>query len=142
MVVGSGRGPLTGASEEVEALEEDETVRIGEKLDIADPGLACRFLLVIAAFVFWASIIVSFKEGFGGPVVLFEKPIPGRATTGSAFLGGEWGLSGAFRKSFCWVASRVSMILEILSGFATLVKSQEYLRFCLCRPNLSKCPVC
>lgn len=139
-MVGSGRGPLTGASEVVEVLEV-ETVRTGEKLDIADPGRACRFLLAIAALFFWASIIVSFREGFGGPVVLFEKPKPGRAATGSAFLG-EWGLSGAFRKSFCWVASRVSIILEILSGFATLFKNRENLRFCLCRPNLSKCPIC
>jgi hypothetical protein len=97
-VVDSGRGPLTGASEAVEVLEEDETVRTGEKLDIAEPGRAGRFLLAIAAF-FWASI-VSLREGFGGPLVLFEKPIPDRGATGSAFLG-ELGLSGEFCRSFC-----------------------------------------
>ena len=51
-VVDSGRD-LTGASEAMElvdAVEDDETVRVGEKLDIADPGRAGRFLLAIAAF--------------------------------------------------------------------------------------------
>ena len=33
-----------------EVVEEEDTVRIGENVDIADPGLAGRFLLAIAAF--------------------------------------------------------------------------------------------
>jgi hypothetical protein len=33
-----------------EAVEEEDNVRIGENVDIADPGLAGRFLLAIAAF--------------------------------------------------------------------------------------------
>lgn len=51
-MAGSGRD-LTGASETVdivEAVEVDETVRTGEKLDIADPGRAGKFLFAIAAF--------------------------------------------------------------------------------------------
>ena len=84
----------------LEAVEEEEAVRIGENVDIADPGLAGRFLFAIAAF-FWASI-VSLREGFGGPppLVLFENPSPGRTVIVSAFLG-EFGLSGAFSKSLC-----------------------------------------
>lgn len=76
----------------METVDEDETVRTGEKLDIAEPGRAGKFLLAIRAF-FWA-IIASLTEGFGGPV-LFENPSPGLAATGAAFLG-EFGLSGAF----------------------------------------------
>lgn len=44
---------LTGASEAiefVEAVEDDETVRIGEKLDMADPGRVGKILVAIAAF--------------------------------------------------------------------------------------------
>lgn len=49
-VLVSGR-PLTGAaSEPPEAVKEFETVLIGEKVDIADPGRASKFLLAIAAF--------------------------------------------------------------------------------------------
>jgi hypothetical protein len=113
VVEGSGRA-RTGATSEIcdvfEAVEEDETVRIGENVDIAEPGRAGRFLLAIAAF-FCASI-VSLREGFGGPVVLFEKPRPGRTATVSAFLG-EFGLSGAFSKSLCCVESSVAIILTI-----------------------------
>jgi hypothetical protein len=66
---------------------------------MAEPGRAGMFLLAIAAF-FCASI-VSLNDGFGGPVVLLEKPKPGRTpTTGSAFFG-ELGLSGAFSRSRC-----------------------------------------
>ena len=111
----SGR-TLTGAVSEVddmlEAVEDDETVRIGENVEIAEPGRAGRFLLAIAAF-FCASI-VSLREGFGGPVVLLENPRPGRTATASAFLG-EFGLSGAFSNSLCWVMSSVAMILVIIS---------------------------
>jgi hypothetical protein len=96
-----------------EAVEEDETVRIGENVDIAEPGRGGKFLLAIAAF-FCASI-VSLREGFGGPVVLLENPRPGRATIASAFFG-EFGLSGAFSKSLCCVGSSVAMILTIISS--------------------------
>jgi hypothetical protein len=83
-----------------EAVDDDETVRTGENVDIADPGRAGRFLLAIAAF--FCANIVSLREGFGGPppLVLFENPSPGRTVTASAFLG-EFGLSGAFSKSLC-----------------------------------------
>ena len=82
--------------DDADTFEDVETVRMGEKVDIAEPGRAGRFLLAIVAF-FWANI-VSLREGFGGPVVLLENPKPGRAATVSAFLG-EFGLSGAFSKS-------------------------------------------
>lgn len=52
-MVDSGRAALTGASEDVEAadaVEDDETFRIGEKDDIAEPGRAGKFLLAMAAF--------------------------------------------------------------------------------------------
>jgi hypothetical protein len=78
--------------EVVEEIEAVLTVLVGEKDDIADPGRAGKFLAAIAAF-FCASI-VSRSDGFGGPVVLFENPRPGR-TTGSAFLG-EFGFAGSF----------------------------------------------
>lgn len=49
-VVDSGR-ILIGASEAAEAVEEDEIVLMGEKVDMADPGLAGRFFVAaIAAF--------------------------------------------------------------------------------------------
>jgi hypothetical protein len=104
VVVDSWRARTGAASdadeifETVETVEEDETVRIGENVDIADPGRAGRFLFAIAAF-FCASM-ASLREGFGGPEVLFENPKPGRTTTASAFLG-EFGLSGAFSNSLC-----------------------------------------
>lgn len=99
-VVDSGRiriGAISEAVGAVEAVEEDETVRMGENVDIAEPGRAGKFLLAKAAF-FWASM-VSLKEGFGGPVVLLENPSPGRATA-SAFFS-ELGLSGATSRSLC-----------------------------------------
>jgi hypothetical protein len=34
----------------VEAVDEEETVRMGEKVDIADPGRAGRFLFARTAF--------------------------------------------------------------------------------------------
>ncbi len=52
-VVDSGRG-LTGPASEVvddaDAFDDVETVRIGEKLDIAEPGRAGIFLLARTAF--------------------------------------------------------------------------------------------
>lgn len=107
-VVVSGR-ILTGAASE-DDVEVEETVRTGENVDIAEPGRAGRFLLARAAF-FWAAM-VSLREGFGGPDpdMLLENPRPGRPALASSFLG-EFGLSGAFSNSFCWVASRVAMIL-------------------------------
>ena len=99
-MVDSGRtltGPISDDVEAVEAFEEVETVRMGENVDIAEPGRAGRLLLAIAAF-FWANI-VSLSEDFGGPEVLLENPNPGRALMVSAFLG-EFGLSGAFSRSF------------------------------------------
>ncbi len=44
-------------------------------------------------------------------MVLFENPKPGRAATGSAFFG-DFGLSGAFSRRRCWVASKAAMILN------------------------------
>jgi hypothetical protein len=102
VVDNSGRtltGGASAAEDVLEDVEEFETFRIGENVDMTDPGLAGRFLFAIAAF--FCANIVSLKEGFGGPVVLLEKPSPGRAVaTGSAFFG-EFGLSGDFSKSFC-----------------------------------------
>jgi hypothetical protein len=52
-VVDSGRG-LTGpdseAVDDADALDDVETVRIGEKLDMAEPGRAGIFLLAKTAF--------------------------------------------------------------------------------------------
>lgn len=92
---------LTGAASEADdagAVEDEETVRIGENDDIAEPGRAGRFLLARAAFL-WAAM-ASLREGFGGPAVLLEKPRPGRGPTASVFLG-EFGLSGEFSNSLC-----------------------------------------
>jgi hypothetical protein len=96
-VLDSGRD-LTGASDIDEEVEDVDAFRTGEKDDIAEPGRAGRLLFAMAAF-FWANI-VSLREGFGGPVVLFEKPMPGRAFIASGFLG-ELGLSGAFSSNLC-----------------------------------------
>jgi hypothetical protein len=52
-VVDSGRGLTGPASEVVDdagAFDDVETVRIGEKLDIAEPGRAGIFLLARTAF--------------------------------------------------------------------------------------------
>jgi hypothetical protein len=108
---------LTGAaaaSEPPEAVEEFETVLIGENEDMAEPGRAGRFLFAIAAF-FWA-IIVSLKEGFGGPVVLFENPSPGRTAGAASAFFGEFGLSGAFSRSLCCVDSSAAMIASAFAG--------------------------
>lgn len=137
----SGRARPGAASEVddmLEAVEEDETVRIGENADIAEPGRAGRFLLAIAAF-FWASI-VSRREGFGGPapVVLLENPRPGRTAVASAFLG-EFGLSGAFSKSLCWVESSVAMMLAVISlDVAKRVKELTHLPSLAISEQMSK----
>jgi hypothetical protein len=99
--VDSGRfltGPASVVDEEADAVDDDETVRTGENADIAEPGRAGKFLLARAAFL-WAAM-VSLREGFGGPVVLFEKP-SGRGSTACAAFLGEFGLSGAFSSSLC-----------------------------------------
>jgi hypothetical protein len=52
-VVDSGRGrtgPISEAVDDADALDDVETVRIGEKLDMAEPGRAGIFLLAKAAF--------------------------------------------------------------------------------------------
>jgi hypothetical protein len=114
-VVDSGR-ILTGAASDeadiVEAAEDVETFRMGEKDDIAEPGLGGKVCFANTAF-FWA-IIVSLKEGFGGPVVLLENPRPGRAAAASVFLG-EFGLSGDMSSNLCWVVSSVAIILKLLA---------------------------
>jgi hypothetical protein len=115
-VVDSGRGrtgPESPPVDMVEVAEEDDTVRMGENVDIAEPGLAGRFLFASTAF-FWASM-VSLREGFGGPDVLLEKPNPGRATTPSGFFG-ELGLSGAISNNLCCAVSSVAIILSKLAG--------------------------
>lgn len=96
---GRGRtGPESPPVDIVEDVEEDETFRIGENEDIADPGLAGRFLFAMTAF-FWANM-ASLKDGFAGPDVLFEKPGPGRAVVFCCFFG-ELGLSGALSSNLC-----------------------------------------
>lgn len=53
IVVDSGRdltGPMSEAVEDTDAFEDVETVRIGEKVDMAEPGRAGIFLLARTAF--------------------------------------------------------------------------------------------
>jgi hypothetical protein len=88
-----------------------EFVRAGEKWDIADPGRAGRFLAAIAAF--FCANIVSLREGFELPIVLLERPSPGRAAT-SGFLG-ELGLFGSFCSSFWACASSAFIMLYVMS---------------------------
>lgn len=110
---GSGRALVVGPSEIFDVADDTEAVeamRTGENVDIAEPGRAGIFLAAKAAF-FWA-IIVSRRESFGGPVVLLEKPSPGRAATGSAFFG-EFGLFGSFSNSLCCGASSVAIMLSM-----------------------------
>lgn len=76
---------------------------------MADPGRAGKFL--VASAFFWANI-VSLRDGFEPPIVLFDNPRPG-LTAPSTFLG-ELGLFGSFWSSFCAVESNVSMILPQL----------------------------
>lgn len=96
--VASGRVRTAGVddADAPETVDEFDTVRCGEKCAMADPGRGGRFLPAMAAF-FCASI-VSRRLGLGGPMVLFDKPRPGRVVP-SAFLG-ELGLCGSFLSSF------------------------------------------
>jgi hypothetical protein len=106
----SARGREVGAeaADECDALDEPDTDRTGEIVAMADPGRAGRFRVARA---FFCASIASLKDGFElVPIVLFERPIPGRAA-GSVFLG-ELGLLGSFWSSFCAVESRASIMLQ------------------------------
>lgn len=85
-------------------------VRCGDIVAIAEPGRTGRFF---TARAFFCANIASLSEGFDEVViVLFEKPIPGRAATGSAALLDALGLLGSFCRSFCAVESKFSIILQ------------------------------
>lgn len=107
-----GRVTVDGAAE---AFDVPDTVRVGRggDMSMADPGLvrdgsiAEPGLAAMAAFL--AANIVSRTEGLVVPIVLREKPIPGR-TVGSVRLG-AFGLCGSFWSSFCAVGSNASIIL-------------------------------
>lgn len=111
LVIGFWRVAVDGAAVLAEAVEAPETARVvrgGEKWAMADPGLTGRFF--VAKAFFWA-IMVSLSDGLAPtPIVLREKPSPGRAT-GSAFFG-VLGLFGSFSSAFCAVGSKVSIRLE------------------------------
>lgn len=95
----------------VGGCDEPETVTAGEKCAIAEPGRAGGGLVAMA--LFWA-IMASRILGFGGPMVLLDKPSPGRATP-SGFLG-ELGLLGSFSSSFAAVASSPLMMASAFAG--------------------------
>jgi hypothetical protein len=137
----SARGREVGAeaAEECDALDEPDTDRTGEMVAMADPGRAGRFRVARA---FFCASIASLKDGFElAPIVLFERPIPGRAT-GSIFLG-ELGLLGSFWSSFCAVESRASIMLQGPVSIPSHDKRQRegFLRFSLGRPYSSEVPV-
>jgi hypothetical protein len=144
-MVDSGRCRTAGAAEAEETADEFETLRLGEKCDIAEPGRVGKVRVAAKASFFFASI-VSRSDGLPGPRVLFDKPIPGR-TAVSVFFG-ELGLLGSFCNSFCAVASRLSIILRTCHGElavnsrAANVAEMANLHFSSCRPNPSKYPVC
>ena len=82
--------------------------RCGDIVAIAEPGRTGKFF---TARAFFCANIVSLSDGFDAvDIVLFEKPMPGRATGSAPFLG-ELGLFGSFCRSFCAVESRFSIIL-------------------------------
>ena len=115
LVVGFWRVAVDGAAVLAEALDEPETARVvrgGEKCAMADPGLTGRFF---AARAFFWAIMVSLSDGLGAPIVLRERPRPGRAA-GSAFFG-VLGLFGSLSSDFCVVGSKVAISLEITSVF-------------------------
>lgn len=117
-----------------EAVDEPETardVRGGEKWAMADPGLAGRFLVAMA---FFCAIMVSRSDGLA-PIVLRERPRPGRAA-GSALFG-VLGLFGSRSSAFCTVGSKVSIRLEITSVFSSWAISVEEQRTLL--PLWAKC---
>ena len=93
------------------ACEEPDPVPADEKCDIAEPGRAGTVLVAIARR--WA-IIASRTLGFDVPMVLFDKPKPGRAPP-SGFLG-DLGLLGSFCSSLAAVASSPLMIDSALAG--------------------------
>jgi len=85
-------------------------VRTGEKLDMAEPGRAGTFLVAPSAFR--PAITVSLSEDLEDPIVLFDRPRPGRAVVVVVAFLGELGLFGSFWSNFCAVLSRPSMILS------------------------------
>lgn len=98
------------AEDDIDTLEEPDTVRTGVTVAIAEPGRAGRVLVAIA--LFWA-IIASLNEGLGPvPIVLLDKPKPGRATGSDFAIAVEFGLFGSFCSSFWAVESSPSMILR------------------------------
>lgn len=105
---------MDGAEVLVEAVDEPETARVvrgGEKCAMADPGLTGRFFVAMA---FFCAIMVSRSDGLA-PIVLRERPRPGRAAD-SAFFG-VLGLFGSLSSAFCVVGSKVSIRLEFTSVF-------------------------
>ena len=106
--LGAGAPDAFDATDDTEAVD---TVRTGENVDIADPGRT-GIVALAAIAAFFCAIIVSLRVSLGCPVMLLEKPSPGRAATGSAFLG-EFGLFESFSNSLCCVASSFAIILII-----------------------------
>ena len=90
---------MDGAAVLADAVDDPETARVvrgGEKCAIADPGLMGRFF---AARAFFWAIMVSLSDGLAAPpIVLRERPRPGR-TAGSAFFG-VLGLFGSLSSAF------------------------------------------
>ena len=83
-----------------------DTLRTGETLAMAEPGLAGSFLASSVAF--FCAIICSRKLDLLRLMVLLDRPRPGRAA--SSFLG-ELGLLGSLFRSFWAVESRSSLML-------------------------------
>jgi hypothetical protein len=110
-----------------EAVADPETARVvrgGEKCAIADPGLTGRFF---AARAFFWAIMVSLSDGLAAPpIVLRERPRPGRAA-GSAFFG-VLGLFGSFSRAFCVVGSNAAISLRttlVFNNIATGRREQQ-----------------
>jgi hypothetical protein len=95
-------------AEVVVTPDEPDTVRTGDTAAMAEPGRGGKFFAVRA--LFWA-IMVSLSEGLElVPIVLFEKPSPGRGAGSDLTV--AFGLCGSFCNNFWAVPSRPSMILS------------------------------
>lgn len=136
--VGSRCGRVGAVSEDVGLPDAAGADLVGENVDIAEPGRVGMLLLAICAF--FCAIIVSLKEGRGGPVVLLENPRPGRELTAAAFFG-AFGFSEEFSSNLFWVGSRSSAILKVVSYDWDCTKLRLHLHFSSCWPYLGKGPV-